>query len=84
MWLLPYHSDVRTKELIRLDMKHWVGTNNTRLTMHTNNTKHFCEQRFKQTGQDRHHCQEGIIEDKIESVVEPQSVVSEEVTESKQ
>jgi hypothetical protein len=29
-------------------------------------------------------CQEGITEDKIENMVEPQSFVSEEVTESKQ
>jgi hypothetical protein len=78
--LLPYHPNQNPIELIWADMKQWVGANNT---FRTNNVKRLCEQRFKETGEDKwisvcehvdklekQYCeQEGIIKERIESII---------------
>jgi transposase len=49
--LPPYHPDLNPIELIWVDVKQWVGANNT--TSRTNDVKHLCEQRFEETGEDK-------------------------------
>jgi hypothetical protein len=75
--LPPYHPDFNPIELIWVDVKQWVGANNK--TSRTNNVKHLCEQRFKETGEDKwisvcehadelekQYCeQEGITEERM-------------------
>jgi hypothetical protein len=78
--LPPYHPDLNPIELIWVDVKQWVGANNT---CRTSDVKHLCEQRFEGTGEDKwisvcehveevgkQYCErEGKTEERIESII---------------
>jgi hypothetical protein len=79
--LPPYHPDLNPIEFIWVDLKQWVGANNT--TSRTNDVKHLCEKRSEKTGEDKwisvcehvdelekQYCErEGITDERIESMI---------------
>ena len=71
--LLPYCSDINPVELIWVDVKQWVGANNT--TFCINDTKHLCEQKFEETGADKWICVCEHIEKLEKQCYEQESII---------